>query len=548
MDNASIAEFLSRIALLLELKGENPFKIRSFHNAANTAKSLEENLAELHERGELKKVKGIGKGIADNIGEYLLRSSSELLDFLEEEVPEGLVEMTAIRGLGPGRVKAIHDKLGVSSVGELEYACLENRLVELKGFGAKSQAAILKEIQLLKSYASFFHLHYALHTLVQCMEFLKTIDGVEEVAVAGQVRRSMEVVNVGSLVASSRAPEKVMESFKHCPVVTKVNVSGDGLCTALHEHGLPVELRVVPPDRFALALFQATGSPMHVEQVSAVTAESETDLYKASGLVYIPPELREGTGEVEAAKKGALPDLVEVSDLKGILHVHTTYSDGNHSIKEMAEAAMDLGFEYLGITDHSRAAAYAGGLSIERLELQAEEIKALNKELDNFHILHGIESDILKDGALDYPDDVLDKLDFVIASVHSIFRMDRETMTERIITAVRHPATRILGHPTGRLLLGREAYDVDLEAVLEACREHGVMVEINANPHRLDLDWRWLEKCRELNILVPINPDAHRIETLGDVRYGIGIARKGWLEARHVANCLPLDALMEHWK
>jgi DNA polymerase (family 10) len=544
MDNASIAEFLSRIALLLELKGENPFKIRSFGNAANTAESLEEKITDLHESGELTKVKGIGKGIAENIGEYIVRGSSELLDALEEEVPEGLVEMTRIRGLGPGRVKAIHDKLDVSSVGELEYACLENRLVELKGFGAKSQAAILKEIQFLKASASFFHLHYALHTLRECKEVLKDVDGVKEAAVAGQVRRFLEVVNTGSLVVAATDAEKVLVAFEQNPDIMNVSASEDGGCTALHRHGLPIELHVVEPDLFAFALFQATGSPAHVEQVKAAPAESEEAIYKAAGLPYIPPELREGKGELEAE----IPDLVEVGDLRGILHVHTTYSDGNHSIREMADATRELGFEYLGITDHSRTAAYAGGLSVERLLAQGEEIKALNKRYRGFRILHGIESDILKDGSLDYPDEVLHELDFVIASVHSGFRMDRESMTERIVTAVRHPTTRILGHPTGRLLLGREGYDVDLEAVLEACREYGVMVEINANPHRLDLDWRWLEKCRERGILVPVNPDAHRIETIGDVRYGVGIARKGWLEARHVANTLSLDALLEHWE
>jgi DNA polymerase (family 10) len=281
---------------------------------------------------------------------------------------------------------------------------------------------------------------------------------------------------------------------------------------------------------------------------SDFNAPDEAALYQALGLDWIPPELREGEGEVEAAAQGALPRLVEGSDLKGILHVHTTYSDGTCSVAQMAEAVRARGYTYLGISDHSRSAGYAGGLSIERLKKQGEEIRALNRKTEGFRILHGVESDILKDGSLDYPDEVLKELDFVIASVHSQLRMDEAAMTQRIIRAVRHPSTSMLGHPSGRLLLGREACMLDLEAVLNACAEEGVMVELNANPHRLDVDWRWLKTCIELGIPIAINPDAHRVEGLDDIRYGLGAARKGWLGPAGVANGLPAEELLERWR
>lgn len=552
MDNASVAELLARIALLMELKGENPFKIRSYRNASRTVGDLDDAVALLVERGELQKLKGIGKGINENIEELLKRGSSALLESLEAEVPEGLVDMTRIRGIGPGRVKKLHDALGIDTIGELEYACLENRLVELKGFGPRIQARLLEEIGLQKQYASFFHLHYALHTLEEAVELLRQDEGVLEAAVSGEARRFMEVVRSGVIVASSSDPEGVLDRFARHEGFFLDGSRSRGLLKAQHAFGLPLELHVVRPERFAQALLRTTGSEAHLRLMEGKGLpeefKTEADAYKRIGLPYIPPELREGIDEIEAASKNSLPRLVEPKDVQGIIHVHTTYSDGGNTLEEMAAAAAKMGYRYLGVSDHSRTASYAGGLSIDELEKQGEEIRRLNGKLDGFKILHGVESDILKDGSLDYPDSLLSNLDFVIASVHSGFRMDEATMTERIIKAVRNPHTRILGHPTGRLLLGREPYAVDMGAVLKACAEEGVMVELNANPHRLDIDWRLLRECTRLGILVAVNPDAHSIHGLEDERYGIGTARKGGIEARQVVNCMATEELLARWR
>lgn len=576
MSNDSVAEFLSRIALLLDLKGENPFKVKSYRNAAMSVESLEDEVSDLVEQGTITKVKGIGRGIAESLAEYMDRGSCTLLEELEAEVPEGLLDMVSLRGLGPAKVKVIHEKLGITTLGELEYACQENRLHELKGFGEKTQEKILKEIQFTKQHAGLFHLHYASFALEEAELFLKEMDDVIEVATSGQVRRSLEMISHGDLVVSSENPESLLEALpEHEEMGRVIRQEGDCI-TIVHPHGFPFHIHVVSPGSFAARLVDTTGSEEHVAKLKS-QAESreftlkpeglfksgskkpkamkdEQSLYASLELSWIPPELREGGDEVKAAVEGELPELVEAKDLKGVLHMHTTYSDGRNSIKEMADAAMELGYDYIGISDHSRTASYAGGLTIERLKKQASEVKALNKALQTdpgtkgFKVLHGIESDILNDGSLDYPDKTLGLLDFVIASVHSNFTMDEETMTRRIIKAVRHPATSILGHPTGRLLLGREAYPVDMAAVLEACAECKVMVEINANPHRLDVDWRWLGECRRLGIMVCINPDAHRVDGFHDMAFGLGIARKGGLEKKHVANCLEVDELTELWR
>jgi DNA polymerase (family 10) len=570
MDNESVAEFLERIAMLLELKGENPFKVRSYRNASATVEDLEEEIGALAEEGRLTDLKGIGKGISEGIAEFMERGSSSLLDELEAAVPEGLVEMTRIRGLGPSRVKAIHKELGIASIGELEYACIENRLVELKGFGKKSQTAILNEIQLFKKYAQFFHMHYALDTLEGVARLLQEDERVLDVSLSGDARRYCEVVSLGRLVVSSKEPDAVLDLLASFDHLFNEFEGSDGFFEATHTYGIPVEIHIVGPERYPHRLLWTTGSDAHLKMLQDCATElklalnehglfeldnplpmkftHEDELYNALGLKPIPAELREGGDEIVAAARGGLPRLVETSDVRGILHVHTKYSDGSETIAEIAEAAQAAGYDYLGISDHSRAASYAGGLSIQALKKQGEEIRALNRKMKGFRILHGIESDILTDGSLDYPDEVLDELDFVIASVHSSLTLQEEVMTERIIKAVSHPATRILGHPTGRLLLGREPYQVDLDRVLEACAREGVMVEINANPHRLDLDWRRLKDCRRLGIRVAINPDAHRLDGLEDVRYGVGIARKGWLEKEHVANCLSAEELLRCWR
>lgn len=570
MSNESVAGFLSRIALLLELKGENPFKIRSYRNASSVIQDLDEEVGGLVEEGTLTQIKGIGKGIGESIAEFLERGSSTILEQLESSVPEGLVEMTGVRGLGPSRVIKIHAKLGIASIGELEYACLENRLKELKGFGEKSQTAILREIQQLKQYAGLFHLHYARGASKEAADAVQCLPGVDEVVITGPIRRGLEVVSRGCLTVSSKSPARVLERIGSLDPLLSVQEQVDDRIEAVHSGGLPIEIDVVPADRLYQRMLWTTGSERHFNLLikhaekqgielsrdrlnradgsEFLPIDSEEAIYRALALAPVPPELREGGTEIAEAEKDRLPDLVEPADIQGILHVHTTYSDGAHSIAEMAEAVQAAGYTYLGISDHSRTASYAGGLSIERLEKQGREIEKLNNALAGFRILHGVESDILTDGSLDYPDEVLGKLDFVIASVHSGFQADKEAMTDRIVRAVRHPMTRILGHPTGRLLLGREPYELDLHRVLEACARNDVMVEINANPHRLDLDWRYMQEAAGMGIRFCINPDAHRTSGIDDIQYGIAVARKGRLGKDDVANCLPASELVRCWR
>ncbi|MFH2001240.1 MAG: PHP domain-containing protein [Planctomycetota bacterium] len=493
-----------------------------------------------------------------------------MLESLETEVPEGLLDLVALRGLGPVKVKTLYQKLGITTLGELEYACQENRLNELKGFGEKTQEKILKEIQLAKQYAGLFHLHYASHALEEVDALIRKEDGVIETATSGQVKRSLEVISRGELVVSCTQPEAFLDAVSGREAIGAVAERTMDCIRFNHPYGLPIDLHVVPPERFAARLCFTTGPAEHLAlleerargrgysldrnglfKIGSSQAEEikdEAELYKALDLETIPPELREGKGEIDAAAERKLPALVGSDDLRGILHIHTVYSDGKNTLLEMADAAKAMGYAYIGVSDHSRTASYAGGLSIDQIQKQAREIKALNQGMAGFRILHGIESDILKDGSLDYPDKVLESLDFVIASVHSGFTMDEETMTQRIIKAIRHRATRILGHPTGRLLLGREPYAVDMQAVLEACAESRVMVEINANPHRLDIDWRLLDECRRLEIKVCINPDAHRVDGYHDIRFGIGIARRGGLGISDVANCLSAEELMDLWR
>jgi len=568
MENSEVAALLAETALLMELGGENPFKIRSYRKAADVIEAHDGDLAALHREGRLQSLSGIGKGIAGDLGGLLDEGALAVLEELKARVPPGLVEMTRIRGLGPVRVRAIHQALGVASLGELEYACLENRLASLKGFGLKSQQKLLVEINLLKSYAGRFHIHYALAALDEAAGHLGRTAGVRAAAFSGEARRRLETVGGGALVAAADEPATALDAFLASGAAVEVQERSAALARVALRGGFSVDVAIVPPRDFAARLLWTTGSPGHLAALRAragdkglelgegglfhggkrVPADAESAVYEALGLAFIPPELREGAGEVEAAAAGGLPTLVERGDLRGVLHVHTTWSDGSETVATMARAAAEKGFEYLGIADHSRTASYAGGLSIEELHEQGQEIDELNRKGGAFRILHGVESDILPDGSLDYPGEVLENLDFVVASVHSSFHLDREAMTARLVRAVENPATSILGHPTGRLLLGREAYAVDMEAVLAAAARCRVMVEINANPHRLDLDWRWLARCRELGVRVCINPDAHGIPGLDDVDHGLGVARKGWLGRESVANTLPVQDLAALWR
>lgn len=554
MDKAKVVEVLNEIALLLRLKGDSTFRIRAYENGARVIEFLEEDLHTVVQEKRLNQIKGIGKALEQNIEELVTTGSSAYHKELMEEFPETLFELFKVPGLGPKKVQTLYDKLGITNLGELEYACLENRLLILPGFGEKTQQNILQGIADLKHYQSNFLYSEARSIAERIVEEMLKQPGVTTAHAAGSLRRRKEIVGDIDILASSLWPVSLMDWFTSLDYVDTVTGKGETKSSVKLTNGMNADLRVVSPEQYPYALHHFTGSKEHntamrhiarsrgirmneyglfeVEDETLIPCKDEEEIFRFFGMDYIPPELREDLGEIQAAMEGNLPKLVGAEDIRGILHVHTTYSDGRSTLKEMADEAIRLGYDYIGISDHSQSAYYANGLSPEDIKKQHEEIDELNQLYDGeIRILKGIESDILPDGDLDYPDEILDTFDFVIASVHSGFSMDRDTMTERLLAAMDNPYTTILGHPTGRLLLSREGYPLDMEAILEGAAKRGVAIEINANPHRLDLDWRWCRKAKELGVLLAICPDAHDIDGLSHISYGINIARKGWLTA-----------------
>lgn len=565
MNQAQIAERLEAIATLMELKGENPFKIRAFSSGARLVETLDADLADLVAQGTLRSIKGIGPGLADVITELVTTGKSTAYDELKAAIPDGLIEMTGIPGLGPKKIKAIHEGLGITTVGELEYACNENRLAGLAGFGAKTQEKILAGIALMKASRGKFLCSEALGAAEDLLAALQGHPAVVRSAIAGSLRRAKEVVKDADLIASSDDPEAVMAFFVSLPQVQEIVSHGPTKSSVRLENGLSVDLRVVSDADYPFTLHHFTGSKEHNTLMrqralarglklneyglwrgeERLACADEAAIFQALDLAYVPPELREGMGELELAESGLVPELVTQADLQGIFHVHTTFSDGAGTLEQMVKGAQALGYRYIGISDHSQAAAYAQGLTPERIAEQHAEIDRLNQELSGIRILKGIEADILSDGAVDYDPEVLKTFDFVIASIHSRFGMDKDAMTERIVRAIRNPYVTILGHMTGRLLLSREPYELDLETIFREAAEHGVAIELNANPHRLDIDWRYLRRALELGVTIAINPDAHSVAGLQHVRYGVGIARKGGVPAERVLNGLELEALKE---
>lgn len=562
-----IAKTIEEMGLLLDLAGENPFRSRAYLQAARIVEGLGDRLADLVATRSLPSIKGIGAGLASVITDLATTGHSSEYEALKRSVPAGLLEMLGIPGLGTAKVRAIYQQLQITSVGELEYACLENRLTSLQGFGPKSQEKILEGIQALKRYAGRHLYDEAAAQASRLLRHLQSEHPEARVLGSGDLRRCVETITDVLLVAETERPDELASALAAAPDVESVVSRNGNAATVQLIGGLRVSLTAVTPKSgsFPYFLYRSTGGPQHLSDMRGraesvglrmsaegvvgtdgelLSASSEEEIFAHLGLPWIPPELREGRGEVEFAGRGALPRLVCSDDIRGILHVHTTYSDGDNSLAEMATAALAAGYSYLGICDHSRSAAYAGGLSRERVIEQCEEIARLNSELAPFRVLCGIESDMLQDGSLDYDDGLLATLDFVVASVHSRFGMHGDEMTERILRAIRNPYVNILGHPTGRLLLAREAYNVDLEKVIEEAGALGKVLELNAHPRRLDLDWRYHRQAKELGVRIAIDPDAHRIGGLADVTYGVGVARKGWLEAHDVINAMDTDAIL----
>ena len=558
---------LEEIALLLELAGESPFRIRAYENAARTIKSLPYDLEEAIGEGSLQKIKGIGTNISERIQELAQDENPPYLVELRSRFPDGVLEMFRIPGLGPKKIRVLMDELEVRSIGELEYACRENRLLDLSGFGDKTQENILKGIKNLSDYAGRYLSFYVAREAGQLVESLKKVKDVVHVEIAGSLRRKKETVKDIDIVAAGES-EPLMDAVQNHKLVREVCARGPTKLSAILGSGVNLDLRVVPPESYPYALQHFTGSKDHNvtlrgKAVSVglksneyglfrgeknIPCRSEKDIYGELDLDYIEPELREDMGELEAAEVHRLPDLVEEGDISGALHLHTVASDGSATLEEMVAAARELGLSYLGVTEHSQSARYARGLEPERVEAEHDHIEKLNSELKDFTLLKGIEADILSDGSLDYPDSILKSFDFVIGSVHSGFSMPEDKMTKRICRALENPYLNILGHPTGRLLLTREPYAVDMEKVLACAAKNGKVIELNSHPYRLDLDWRLMPLAKSLGIKIAICPDAHSTEELAYTLSGVGIARKGWLTKDDVVNCMSAEELREYFE
>ncbi len=565
-----IADLLESIAQLLELKGENPFKIRAYTNAARALETFAGDLAQTAADDKLEEIPGIGKAIAEKVKTLVETGTLPFYEELKAEFPAGLFELFELQGVGAKKIKALYDKLNVTSVTSLEKACKEGRVATLPGFGEKTAANILRSIEERKKHAGEFRLGDVAEDAEKLVEDLRTHPEVIRCAVGGSYRRRKEVVHDLDFLVSTRSPEIVSEDFVKHPMVDHVLAHGPTKSSVRLKSGVQADLRVVTDAQFPFALNYFTGSKEHNVEMrrraldrgwtlneyrlapvenpkSAVTTppaiREEADLYRAMGLDYVEPELRENRGEFEAAENHTLPDLLALENLRGTFHCHTTASDGRSTLEEMAHAAQELGLQYIGMADHSKSSFQAHGLSAEQLLAQVAEIKRLNKTFDGFRIFSGVECDILKDGSLDYPDEVLAQLDYVVASVHAIFNLPEAEMTKRIIRAISNPHVTMLGHLTGRLLLTREAYHVNIPAVIEAAAETQTIIELNANPKRLDMDWRWWPLAREKGVRCAINPDAHHTSGLQHLWFGVAVARKGWLTRSDVINCLPLGKI-----
>ena len=546
MENKAIARTLRLLSQLMELHDENPFKIKSI---ANAAFKVDKSPVKLGGKSleELEKVDGIGKSIAAKLVELFETGTIAELQQLLDATPAGIVEMLGIKGIGPKKIATIWHDLGIENVGELYYACNENRLIEAKGFGLKTQEDIKKVIE-FKMASSGKFLYAQVEPIAD--ELLKRFEALFPgipMTLCGEFRRRCDIINELCFVIATD-PDTAIAKIQHTELLSDMTVQQNTL-SGVTEHGVRVSITVADTDYYK-QVFVQTGNKEHVEAVLALIKDlnfkptSEEEIYQKAGLQYMAPELREDDDFIAKAEKNELPKLIEYTDLKGTLHNHSTWSDGVTTIEEMAFYCRDeLKLEYLGMCDHSKTAFYAKGLSIEQVLRQHEEIDSLNKKLEGFHIFKGIESDILNDGSLDYPDEILQRFDFVVASVHSNLKMAEDKATARLIKAIETPYTTILGHPTGRLLLSRNGYPIDFKKVIDACAANNVVIEINANPLRLDLDWRWHQYALDKGVWLSINPDAHRVEGFLDMHYGTLVARKGGLYKERCLNALSFEQI-----
>jgi DNA polymerase (family X) len=598
MTKEEIAGVLEQIATLLELKDENPFKIRAYTNAARAIETFGANVSNFQDEEAVAKIPGIGKSIALKIKELAETGSLKYFQELSAEFPTGILELFSLPGLGAKKIKALHDKLGISSIEQLQKACEQGRVAELPGFGETTQQKICEAIARRASHIGSFQFGQIAAEAEALRSDLAAHEAALEVGIAGSYRRRKEIVHDLDLLVATKEPEAITKFFISHPLVESVIAQGPTKSSVRLRSGVQCDLRVVTTAEYPFALAYFTGNKEHniemrsralqqgwtlneyrlaplpiegrggspeppaapgragrlgsIAPTSVPKAKKKTpvkkipsvrdepDVYRAVDLDFIPPELRENCGEFEAAEQHSLPKLIEKENLRGTFHCHTVASDGHNTLEEMAEAARELGLEYLGIADHSRSSVQGHGIAAEKLLAQVAEIRKLNEAFDGFRLFAGVECDILRDGSLDFPDEVLSQLDYVVVSVHSVFNLSESEMTLRVIRALENPFVTMLAHPTGRLLLKREPYQINIPAVLDAAARTGTWIELNAAPKRLDLDWRWWPLAKQKGVKCVINPDAHRTARLQDLWFGIGIARKGWLTKDDVVNCLPV--------
>ena len=580
MTNQEVAGKLREVYNLMQLAGENRFRAIAFDRAAQTIEGLNDEITKRIEEKTLTDIKGIGKSIAEDITALYETGTMPVLESLKEKVPSGLMEWLNISGLGPKNIVKIHKELGITEITQLKEACQSGAVADLSGLGKKSAEKILKSIEYLETFGERARLDQAFEIAEPVFEFVKKLNGVQQCEIAGSLRRFRETIGDIDIIVAANASDAgpIFDAFTGHELVVEVLGRGETKSSVRTENGRQVDLRIVKPEEYPAALMYFTGSKEHnivmrqrarergmalneyglfklneekeTDFDQPVKAGSEKEIYRKLDLHFIPPEHREDRGEFEFYSENKTMNLVSVDDIKGVIHAHSTYSDGKYTIKQMAEACIERGYEYLGISDHSRTAAYAGGLTIDEVKRQWDEIDELNEsyksEGKKFRIFKGIESDILSDGSLDYPDDILEGFDFVIASVHSGLSMPQGQMMERFLRAIEHPATTMLGHPTGRLLLKRDGSQIDLNQIIDYAAQKNVAIEINANPWRLDLDWRYGNKAKETGLMTSINPDAHSTDGIDYIRYGVMIARKAKFEPARVLNTKSAEEF-EEW-
>jgi DNA polymerase (family 10) len=563
MTKDDVAEALDEIGTLLELKGENAFRTNAYHNAARLIQNLPGDLQQLVAEKKLEEVRGIGEALALKITTLVTTGALPYLDDLRASIPAGMVAMLRLNGLGPKKVKALHDLLQIDSIEKLKAACESGEVAKQKGFGEKTQSKILEGIAHFEKVGHRVRIDLALPLGLALLEQIRAFPGVIRSELCGSLRRRKETVADLDILVSSKDAQSIMDQFVKIPEVVQVLAQGptkSSVLAAMHVHGhkvtMQADLRVVTDEQFPFALHYFTGSKEHnirmrqraidrdltlneyalANDKKSVPCKTEEDIFAALGLAYIEPELREDTGEIEAGEAKKLPALLADTDIRGVFHNHTTYSDGTASLEEMALASKKLGFEYFGVADHSQSLTIARGLPPGAVKKQWAEIDKVNAKLSGVRILKGSEVDILEDGSLDYDDDLLAGFDYIVASVHSLFNMPEDIMTKRVCKALSHPAVTMLGHATGRLLLRREGYKINLNEVLKTAAKHGKMIEINAQPSRLDLDWRYVKQAKAMGIPIVINPDAHSTGELALYKFGVHVARRGWLTKDDVFN------------